>query len=246
MTGGNFFMVTDSTLLRKTFERKLFWATAFLFPLFVFIGFSKSYYLGTFFDAPAFANAIVHTHGIVMTLWVLFFSVQIALVRTKNVKTHIRLGMFGIFMAVVVVISSLVTIYDSFLVRGEMVDGMSPHSFLILPFTTLLVFIFLFSWAIYYRKKPAEHKSLMFLTAINFLPIAMSRMAFIPQEYSIPWAFGSAFTLAIGAFIWFTIKHRKFNKVFAFGLFVVIASVPLRLALMESPIWLNAVAWFAP
>jgi hypothetical protein len=239
-------MATNPIFLKKSFDQKLFWATAFLFPVFIFIGFAESYYLGAFFDAPAFANGIVHTHGIVMTLWVLFFSVQIALIRTKNIKTHITLGMFGIFLAVVVVISSLVTAYDSLLVRAEPINGMNPHSFVIIPFTSLLMFVILFSGAILYRKKPTEHKSLMFLTAINFLPFAFSRMPFIPEQFMIPWAFGAPILLAICAFIWFTVKHRKFNKVFAFGLFIIIASVPLRLVLMESPIWLNAVALVAP
>lgn len=239
-------MANDANLLKKAFERKLFWATAFLFPVFIFTGFSKSYYLGAFFDAPAFANAIVHTHGFVMTLWVLFFSVQIALIRTKNIKLHMMLGIFGIFLAVVVVISSLVTAYDSLIVRGSIIDGMSSHSFLIIPFTSLVVFVILFSAAIYYRKRPFEHKSLMFLTAINFLPFAFSRMPFIPPQIQIPWAFGAPDLIAIAVFIWFSIKNRKINRVFAIGLLIMIASQPLRIALMDSPIWLNAVALVAP
>jgi hypothetical protein len=238
-------MSTNTNLLKKTFEKKLFWATAFLFPVFIFIGFAESYYLGASFDAPEFANAIVHTHGLVMTLWVLFFSVQIALVRTKNIKIHMTLGMFGIFLAVVVVISSLVTAYDSLLVRAEPINGMNPHSFVIIPFTSLMMFIILFSGAIYYRRSPTEHKSLMFLTAINFLPFAFSRMPFIPEKFMIPWAFGAPDLIAIGVFIWFSVKHRKINKVFAIGLLIMIASQPLRIALMDSPIWLNAVALVA-
>ncbi|MEZ5344584.1 MAG: hypothetical protein R2681_03415 [Pyrinomonadaceae bacterium] len=239
-------MEANSNFLKKAFEKKIFWATAFLFPILMFIGFSRTYYLGYFFDAPALTNAIVHTHGIVMSLWVLFFCVQIALVRTRNIKVHMTLGMFGVFLAVVVVISSLVTAYDSLLVRGVPIDGLSPHSFLIIPFTSLMVFVILFIAAIYYRKRPTEHKSLMFLTAVNFLPFAFSRMPFIPPEIQIPWAFGGPDLIAIAVFVWFSIKQKKINKVFAAGLFLMIASQPLRIALMESPLWLNLVALVAP
>lgn len=239
-------MATNANFLKKTFDRKLFWATAFLFPIFIFIGFSKSYYLSAFFDTRPFANGLVHLHGIVMTLWVLFFSVQIALVRTKNIRLHMTLGMVGVGLAAVVVISGVATMYDSLLVRGDEIIGMNPHSFLIIPFAALLMFVILFSGAIFYRKQPFEHKSLMFLTAINFLPFGFSRMPFIPDQYMIPWAFGAPDLIAIGVFIWFTAKHRKFNRVFAGGLFLLIASQPLRIALMDSPLWLNAVALVAP
>lgn len=239
-------MAMNANILRRASDRKLFWATAILFPVFIFTGFARSYYLGAFFDAPAFANAIVHAHGIIMTLWVLFFSVQIALVRTKNVKLHMTLGMFGIALAVLVVISGLVTLYDSLLVRATPIIGMNPHSFLIIPFTALVMFVVLFSAAIYYRKQAFEHKSLMFLTVINFLPFAFSRMSFIPDQYMIPWAFGAPYVIGIAGIIWFSIKHKKFSKVVIIALLLLIASFPLRIALMDSPLWLNAVALVAP
>ncbi len=239
-------MAINSNVLRKVIDRKVFWATAILFPLLIFIGFAKSYYLGAYFDAPPFENVKVHLHGAVMTLWVLLFSVQIALVRTKNIKVHMKLGMVGVALAAAVVISGLVTIYDSLLVREIEINGMSSHSFLIIPFTSLMMFVILFSAAIYYRKIAFEHKTLMFLTAINFLPFAFSRMTFIPEQFMIPWAFGAPYLLAIAVFIWLSVKHRKINKVFAAGLLLLIVSAPLRISLMETSIWLSAVDLIAP
>lgn len=239
-------MATNPNVLRKTIESRLFWATAFLFPLFIFIGFSRSYYLGYFYDAPAFKELIVHTHGIVMTAWVLFFSLQIALIRTKNVKIHMTLGLFGIALAALVVISGLITLYNGVFIKGGEVDGMDPRAFAIIPFTSLMVFVILFAAAIFYRKKPLEHKSLMFLTAINFLPFGFSRMAFIPEAIIIPWAFGVPFLLATAAFIWIWIKYKKLSVPFALGLLLLYVSVPVRLVLMESPVWLNAVDLIAP
>ena len=49
-------------------------------------------------------------------------------------------------------------------------------SFMIVPISDLLVFIGLFAAAMYYRKRSsANHKRLVLLTAINFLPPALSR-----------------------------------------------------------------------
>lgn len=239
-------MAINANFLRKGLDRKLFWATALLFPVFILIGFARSYYLSAFFDVPPFANALVHIHGLVMTLWVLFFSVQIALIRTRNIKLHMTLGTLGIGLAAAVVIVGLMTAYDSLLVRASPIDGMSPHSFLIFPFTSLMMFVALFAAAIFYRKSPAEHKALMFLTAVNFLPFAFSRMPFIPAQFQIPWAFGGPDLIGIGVFIWVSVKQWKINKAFAVGLFLMILSQPLRIMLMDSPLWLNAVALIAP
>ncbi len=108
------------------------------------------------------------------------------------------------------------------------------------------MFVIIFSAAIYYRKRAFEHKSLMFLTVINFLPFSFSRMSFIPEQFVIPWAFGVPDLIAITVFVWVTVKRRKFNKVFAAGLLLLIASQPLRFALMGSPLWLRAVDLVAP
>ncbi len=118
-------MVTNSTFFTKAADRNLYWATAILFPAIIFIGFAQSYYLGAFFDAPPFANAIVHAHGIIMTLWVVFFSIQITLIRTKNVKVHMTLGIVGVALAMLVVVSGLVTAYDSLIIRSETIIGIS-------------------------------------------------------------------------------------------------------------------------
>jgi hypothetical protein len=42
------------------------------------------------------------------------------------------------------------------------------------------MFAMLFGGAVYYRKKPAAHKSLMLLTAINFVPPALARIPIAP------------------------------------------------------------------
>ena len=239
-------MATNTNVLKKAFDIKLFWATAFLFPVFIFIGFSRTYYIGYFYDAPAFKDLIVHSHGIVMTAWVLFFSLQIALIRTKNVKLHMTLGLFGIGLAALVMISGLVTLYNGVFIKGGDVNGTDPRSFAIIPFTSLIIFIILFAVAIFYRKKPLEHKSLMFLTAINFLPFGFSRMAFIPEAIRILWAFGAPFLLATLAFALIWWKYKKFSKPFALGLILLYLSVPFRLIFMESTRWINFVDLFAP
>ena len=108
---------------RRPSDRNFFLWAAILFPLVVLIGYFKSYYFSAFFDVPSVANALVHAHGIVMSVWVLYFVAQVALIRTKNVKLHMTLGLLGIALAASVIVVGLATAYDAQLVRHARAAG---------------------------------------------------------------------------------------------------------------------------
>lgn len=239
-------MASNANLLRRPSDRSLFLAAAIGFPLIVLIGYFKSYYFSTFFDVKPIANALVHAHGLVMTLWVVYFTAQTALIRSKNIKLHMKMGMAGIVLAAIVVVVGLATAYDAQLVRASVPPGANPHGFFLYPVSDMVLFIIFFAGAIYYRKRPAEHKSLMLLTAINFLPAALFRVAPVPDQYTVLWAFGLPALLAVICLVWFTVKSRKLNKAFAAGVLLVIVAVPLRIVISESETWLRLVALIAP
>lgn len=240
-------MAINSNILKRPSDRGLFLTAAIGFPLLVLIGYFKSYYFSAFFtDARPVANALVHAHGIVMTAWVIFFIVQFALVRTKNIRLHMTMGLGGIALASLVVVVGLATAYDAQLVRRSAPPGVDPHGFFFLPVSDMLIFVLFFAGAVFYRKRPAEHKALMLLTALNFLPAALFRIPLVAPEYQALFAFGTPALLALAALAWHTAKHRKLNKIFAAGVFLIIAMVPLRFLIMESQAWLQIVARLAP
>jgi hypothetical protein len=240
-------MAINSNLLQRPTDKNLFLTAAVLFPLFVLIGYFKSYYFSIFFtDAAPIANTLVHAHGLVMSAWVIYFVIQIALIRTKNIKLHMTLGFAGIALAALVVVVGMLTAYDSLLVRRNAPPGSDPHSFFILPFGDMFLFIIFFAGAIYYRKKPLEHKSLMLMTAINFAPAALFRIPIVPEQYAILFAFGTPAILGILSLVWFKLKHNKFSFVFAGALLLYIIGVPARIFLSETKIWHQLVALIAP
>lgn len=232
-------MAINPAIIRRSTDRNLFLAAGILFPLLVLFGYFKTYYFKAFFDVPPIANSLVHFHGIVMSLWVVYFSVQVALARTKNIKLHMTLGMFGIALAALVVIVGLATAYDSHIVRHAAPPGIDPYSFLVIPLGDMSYFIAVFAGAIYYRKRPAEHKALMLMSAINFAAPALARLPFAPPDYFLLWAFGFPCLLAIAALAWNTYKHRKLNKVFAIAVGVFVIMQPLRLTLGFSERWVQ-------
>jgi hypothetical protein len=234
--------VNSNILMRRPSDRGLFLTAAVAFPLLVLAGYFKSYYFGAFFGNSV-PNSLVHFHGIVMTTWVLFFTTQIALVRTKNIKIHITLGIIGVTLASLVVIVGLATAYDSHIVRQTAPPGMHPYGFMLIALTDLIMFVLLFSAAIILRKRSTEHKVLMLLTAINFMPAAIARLPFIPQDTLIFWAYGIPDLVAITSLIWLSIKHRKFNKIYAAAVLLLIISHPVRIILTGSQTWIDFVTW---
>lgn len=239
-------MATNARVLRRPSDHKMFFAAAVVFPLLILIGYFKSYYFSAFFDVPAAANSLVHLHGVLMSLWVIYFAAQIALIRTKNFKLHMTLGMFGAALAALVVVSGLALAYDAHVVRLKAPPGLNPHGFFLVGVVDMLLFIIFLGGALYFRKRPAEHKTLMLMTAINFLPAAFARIHLVPEKFSILWAWGMPDLLAVICFVWFSIKHRKFNKIFALAILLLIASQPFRIVFAGSEIWLKFVAWIAP
>lgn len=227
-------------------DRKLVLAAAVAFPLVVLIGYFKSYYAISFFqDARPIANALVHAHGIVMSAWVLYFVAQVALIRTKNIKLHMTMGFAGIALAGLVIVVGLATAYDAMLIRRSAPPGVDPHGFFLLPVSDMVLFIVLFASAVYYRKRPAEHKGLMLLTAINFMPAALFRVSIVPEPYTYFWAFGLPAIAAVAILAWRTWKIGSLNKVFAAGVALLVAAIPLRLVISESQAWLSFVEWLA-
>ena len=240
-------MAVNSLRIHRPSDRPLYLAAAVTFPLLVLIGYFKSYYFVNFFpDARPIANSLVHLHAIVMSAWVVYFVAQVALIRTKNIKLHMTMGFAGIALAALVVVVGLATAYNSHLVRKVAPPGFNPFGFTILPGWDMIMFVGLFAAAIYYRKKPAEHKSLMLLTAINFMPAALFRFPVIPPDFMIVWAFGVPAAFAIGALVWHSVKHGKVNRVFAVGVALLLASIPLRLTLISSPTYISLIERLAP
>ncbi len=238
-------MAANVNVIRRPSDRGLFLAAAVGFPLLVLAGYFKSYYFSSFFDVKPVANALVHLHGIVMSAWVVYFVAQVALIRSKNIKLHMTMGMAGIALALIVIVVGMATAVDAQLVRGAAPPDTDPHAFFLLPVSDMTLFIIFFAGAIYYRKRPAEHKSLMLLTAINFLPAALFRIPVAPPEYTILWAFGTPALLAAAALAWHTWKHGKLNTVFAAGVSLLIIAIPLRAVVMGSEAWLSFVGWLA-
>jgi hypothetical protein len=222
-------------------DRRLYAAVAILFPIIVVIGFAPTYYLKFAFSDPALPSPLVHIHGALMTTWILLFIAQVFLIRSTRVRTHMRLGLFAIALAIAIFVVGILT-GTAAAARGSTVPGMPPLAFMIVPVGDVIVFAILFAMAVYYRKDSRTHKRLMLLTVINFLPPALGRFPF-EAAGTPPFFWGIPALLAIGFLAYDTWKSRRLNKVFLTGVILLIGSYVIRLTMAESQPWLRLAAW---
>ena len=169
--------MADSVLPRRNIDHRFFITASILVVAAILIGFGPTFYLKPFFESPPVARTVIYLHGFVMAAWVLLFLVQVYFISAKKIKLHQRLGYIGVGLAVVVVVVGLIvaiaaTKYGSATAPADI----SPLQFMIVPFTDMVVFAILFGAAVYYRKNSPNHKRLILLTMMNFLPPALARI----------------------------------------------------------------------
>ena len=234
-----------NTLERRQFDRRLYMTTAVVFPLIVVAGFARTYYLRGFFGTPPLPSWVVHAHGLLMTAWVALFVTQVWFISSRRVRLHQRLGYGGIGLAIAIIAVGLITAvraakYGS----ASTPPGVSPLGFMIVPIFDLLMFAIFFGGAVYYRKKPTEHKRLMLLTALNFVPPAVARIPIVPLQALGPlWFFGLPTLLALVCLTLDTWRNRQVNVIFLSGALLLIASYVVRLAVMGTATWMHVATW---
>lgn len=237
-------MAISENALNRGRERRFYILAAILFTLIILLGFARTYYLREFFDVPPLPGSLVHLHGAVMTAWVLLFITQVYFISAKRIKTHQKLGMLGIALGVLVIVVGFFTAAASGFGSASAPPDVPPLSFMVVPMFDLVMFAIFFAAAIYYRKRPANHKRLMLLTAINFLPPGVARIPIASLQALGPlWFFGLPTILVIAAVAYDTYANRKLNKVFLIGGILLIISYPLRMIIGFTPAWVQFAEW---
>jgi hypothetical protein len=236
--------VAETAILRMR-EKRFYLIAAILFPLIVLAGFARTYYLKEFTGTPPLSSILVHLHGGIMTAWVLLFVSQVFLVRTKNIRVHMTLGYAGIGLAVLIILSGFFTAIAAGKNGAASFPPDIPRmSFLAVPLFDLVTFAVIFAAAVYYRKRAANHRRLMLLTAIGFLPPALARIPVSGIQSLGPlFFFGVPVVLMIFSLIYDRVQNGKFNKVFAYACLFLAASYPLRMMIGGTDAWLAFANW---
>jgi hypothetical protein len=160
---------------------KFFLYVSYALLVIVLIGFSPTYYLRAFFDVPAIP-LYVYAHGAALTAWFIWFCVQTTAVNNGRVALHRRLGVVGITIGILVLLSgaaSAMMLAPRLLDKFGNIDSDIPRIAGVVwgNIGILVAFAGFLVAAVLNRRRSEFHKRLMYLASIGIILPAFGRIS---------------------------------------------------------------------
>jgi hypothetical protein len=231
-----------SPALERRLDHRFFTGMAIAAIITAFVGFARTYYLGSYFGARPLTT-LVHIHGLVSTSWLLLFFTQVSLVSAKRTDLHRRLGVAGAVLAVLVLVVGLLTAIEAARLGRTPPGGPPPLVFLSVPIGTATVFAILVGAALYNRRHSETHKRLMLLGTIAILTPALARMGRLIGSGGPPYAIGGTCLFVLACMIYDKRAHGRVHPAFLWGGLFLMLSLPFRFAIGGTDAWLSIAGW---
>ncbi len=215
-------------------------AMAVAFLLTAFAGFAPTYFL----RAASQTNReplspLLHVHGLAFTSWLVLLVVQTSLVARHRVAWHRRLGYFGAGLVTVMVpLGVMVSIAGAR--HGFATKGPEALPFLIFPLGQILLFAAFIGTALWKRRTPEVHRRFILLSSAVLVTPAISRLPFGGNPV-VSLLLTALFVVAAMLHDWKT--RRRVSPIYAWGVFVILASGPVRFALGHTGAWQSFARW---
>ena len=115
----------------------------------------------------------MHFHAAAFVGWMVFFTVQVAAIRTGHPALHRRLGLLGAGLAAVMAVLGPATaiVVDS----AKYVAKHRPPTFVAIQFADIVVFAPLIVAGLLFRAAPATHRRLMLLATMGITDAGFAR-----------------------------------------------------------------------
>ena len=171
-------MASITAPLARPMEDRSFVLLAGVCAAIAFSGFAATYWLqlpaGTFIGSP-----LLHLHGLLFSVWTLFFLAQAALIASGRFSNHRAWGLVGISLATGMVFTGIGVAIGSLQHRIESGFAEAGRSFLIVPLSALLLFAGFVSAALVKRRRSDWHKRFMLVATASLLNAAIARFFFV-------------------------------------------------------------------
>jgi uncharacterized membrane protein YozB (DUF420 family) len=222
-------------------DRLFYGGISVALALTVFCGFAPTYYLRLFSGGPKATvtggpfTPLVAVHAALFTGWVVLFIVQTALVSSRRVTVHQRLGVAGAVLAAAMVVAGA-RLAIATAARGAAPPGVDPLAFLAVPIFDVALFGIFVASALILRRNREAHKRLMLLAYVNLMAAAVARLpGVLPLG---PFAFfGLSFLFVVAGAIYDLVSRRRLHPAYLWGGSLYALSVPLRLAISGTGAW---------
>lgn len=210
------------------------------------VGFARTFYLREWFEVPPISGLLI-VHGAVFTAWFALFVVQTQLIARHNARLHRTLGAWGVGLAVLVVIVSMMTVVESASSPRIRPMGLNSQQFSFVPTFIVIAFAGLFGAAIAFRRRADLHRRLMVLAMIALMGPPVARLLLLLGAKGGFLFSQTAVTAALVAWCllydWF--KHRVVHPVYSIGGLLLVVSWPARFWVAQTPQWEQVGRWMA-
>lgn len=154
-------------------DRNFFLAFAALAWIAVLFGFAPEVH-GHLKGLTPYPPLIVHFHVAAFAGWLVLFTAQIWLIRSRRPDIHRKLGLVAVALVPIMVVLGVATSLVSRRLHFEAGEN-QMLAFMIVPLTDMVLFPSLAIPGLLLRRNPATHKRLMLLATIILLPAAFGR-----------------------------------------------------------------------
>lgn len=228
-----------------TAERRFYTGIAIAMFVAAFVGFSRSFFLRPLFpDWAAPSEPIFYVHGALFAAWCVLLIVQAALIGSGRTPLHQKLGVGGALLAVAMVCTGVLgSLIAANRPTGFFDVPVPPLQFLAIPLFDMALFGSFVALAIARRRDPQAHKRWMVLATVNLMGAAVARWPVVLETGNplVYFALADLFIVALAA--WDLRSRGRLHPVTLWGGLLLVASQPLRLAVMGTPAWLAFAAW---
>jgi len=167
-------------------DRLFFSGVALLVLIGVSVGFARTYFLAGAFWAKL-PSVVVHIHGALFTLWIALLVAQVALVASRRTRWHMRLGIAGMFLAPLMVISGFASLIGA--IKRRFVPPPVLQIITAQDILLLCLFAFLISWAFIARHDAPTHKRLVLCATFVIIIPAIARWPIMQNIEQHSWCF---------------------------------------------------------
>jgi hypothetical protein len=186
---------------------------------------------------------IVHLHAAAFVGWVVLFTAQVFLIRTRRIATHRRLGALAALLALAMLVLGPAAAWVVHRHSIGMPDA--DPAFLIVQMTDIIAFASFVFAGFVMRHEAAAHKRLMLLSTVYISDAGFARAVAEPilQAFGMHWwsawlgLYGCVGILALGIGVYDLVTRRRLHPVYLVALVWMFALQGLALYLWAEPAW---------
>ena len=221
----------------RFFDHSFYFVMSLVVALVVVYGFSRTINAGLI-HPPSPRPLVLYFHAVIFSVWVLFFILQSALIRTRNLKLHRQLGWLGLALGVSIPIIGIATTIA--MTRLRMKEGRADAAqFMVVPFFAMVSFTVAFVLAFLNRNRPEFHRRLMVIAPCSITAAAFGRFPNALRPHH--WFYAGVDALILLGLVRDLLVKKRVHPVYLFGLPILAAgqTVAIFMYVKSGQVWMR-------